>query len=82
MACLAPTLGDALGDLASGAIHLLGSWAVVSVVAAFAITRLFRVRARLNDRLATDGRREDWAAAVGASGTEPTETPGAERAPP
>ncbi len=82
MASLAPTIGDALADLGASALNLLGSWAVISVAAAFVIVRLFRARARANDRLAADGRREDWAQAAGTSGTEGAETPGADRAQP
>ncbi len=55
---------------------LLAAWAVISVTAAVVVTRFFRARARLNDQLAADGRREDWAAAAGAPG----EAPGVERA--
>lgn len=55
---------------------LLGAWAVISVAAAVVVTRLFRARARLNDQLAADGRREDWAAEAGTH----VEAPGVERA--
>ncbi len=82
MTCLAATTGDTLIALASSAMQWMGLWAVVSVVAAFAITRLFRARARLNDQLAADGRREDWAKAADASGTELADTTGTEQAPP
>ena len=44
---------------------LLAAWAVISVAAAVVVTRLFRARARLNDQLAADGRRDDWAAEAG-----------------
>lgn len=55
---------------------LLAAWAAISVAAAVVVTRLFRARARLNDQLAADGRREDWAAEAGAPG----EAQGAARA--
>lgn len=55
---------------------LLATWAVISVAAAVVVTRLFRARARLNDQLAADGRREDWAATAGTPG----EASGVERA--
>ncbi len=54
----------------------LAAWAAISVAAAVVIARLFRARARLNDQLAADGRRAEWAEAAAAQG----EAPGAARA--
>ncbi len=59
---LAARAAEAPGT-ASRAGWLLAIWLVVSVAATLVVAIWFRARARANQRLSAEVRREDWAAA-------------------
>lgn len=59
---LAARAAEAPGT-ASRAAWLLATWAVVSVAATVVVAIWFRARARANQQLSAEVRREDWVAA-------------------